>query len=463
YTVEITAVEKYGYELDDPLPLPFHNDDIENITGINFRMIHDEDVFYVISGKITRDAVSPSGAVSVVDLIGVTIEYSVVDVNGDPVWKDDVVDQNWTVTSVAGGVYTLPAWPSGYTITIVDVRMDRHELMNKGVLIGVDLPIEFPLSIEFHLIGNVVNINFTMCYLYEVIFDTGRGAFDDASKLLVTYVREGTLAVQPDDPELNSGNYVFGVWNPTPAGTWNFVGWNTILKELWDFDVIITNNVTLYAEYTEDMNFWFDATIKSVAGKEFSYTVRSVTGNMLLQSEKIIMSETGEYTLPYLVHKGDSFEISALDEESDISWNYGMGGISGSGEPGTTFKIAITGDFTLTVGFEKPFDAMTLLYVLLILITATLFFLLWIREKPAIIGRVVSNGKGLADVEIRYTVNGKAVKKTVVTDQSGRYSISVKKKWDVTVMPVSEEIAPVSLKVDKKKTEINFDGDADRY
>jgi uncharacterized repeat protein (TIGR02543 family) len=124
----------------------------------------------------------------------------------------------------------------------------------------------------------VASKTFTINSAYTVTFDTQDGNTTTAS------VKSGTKAAQPDAPEREG--YTFAGWYTDKACT-----------KAYDFDTLVSANVTLYAKWDIDSNNVAGATIATI--KNVAYTGEAQTPALTVTLGDKTLVEGTDYTVAY--------------------------------------------------------------------------------------------------------------------------------------------------------------------
>ena len=246
----------------------------------------------------------------------------------------------------------------------------------------------------------------------------------------VTFVTNGGSAVAAQ--KVAEGDLLLPV--STSRTNWDFGGWfsdETLTTVFMIASDPVNDNITLYAKWDEKTGVTY-------------YTVTFVTnGGTAVATQKVA---EGDLLLPVSTSRsgwvfGGWFSDDGLTASWDVSdpvmsdmtlyalWN----------DPADVTSKLVSGDGNGSMG------AWALLLALLAL--ALLFFMVWLRVRPAVIGIVLAYGRPSVSVAIEYTVNGRSGK--VMTNYAGSYRITAPVGSEIVITsvggrPLAEKISVVT-------------------
>jgi len=256
---------------------------------------------------------------------------------------------------------------------------------------------------------------------WTVTFDPNNGAPEFAVSVI-----KGHPAERPDDPER------YG---------WTFLGWYDG-DAIWMFADIVTDDVTLTADWAEDPDERWTVTFDPDNGNG--------TWSVSVPKDSTVARPAGDPKM-----HGKSF-FGWFDTGTGVLWDFGN-----SVTCNITLKAKWSGTETATAMVTETLTdgggdgkSVTTAFALLAMLTAmALILLMLLRRSPRIIGTVTQNGKALANAEIAYTADGRAGK--AVTDVYGGYAIPAAIGSEVDIVSVNGRSVSLSVTTERKVTELN--------
>ena len=218
---------------------------------------------------------------------------------------------------------------------------------------------------------------------------------------------------------------------------------------------VYPSGVTMLSDLVQDLEMdlcRYDVNVRAEPNTTFTYTLDGVPGTFVTDA-------SGRYTISAVPY-GTVLVITAPDGY-DAAWEYDIGAGAVRSAPGKTFTHTVRGPTSVTADLSmtehgKDFG-LALLLMGLAIASILLLMAIFLRRKQVLTGTVRQNGKGVAEVKIRYTVDG--TQYTTQTDADGVYVIKGNKNADVTITEVGaavKETLPITKTLSERRTELDF-------
>ncbi|MDR0778120.1 MAG: carboxypeptidase-like regulatory domain-containing protein, partial [Methanomassiliicoccaceae archaeon] len=458
-TVTIINVVKYGFTLvqhpDHPAfpgdPIVIHMD--RSVT-LDFDMEHDggsggDPPAFDINGTVWHDSAAPGPG----GMKDVTITYTVE-------YKGNVTQE--TTSTGDDGKYTIRV-PSGSTVTITGVTKygfvvaphpDHPAFPGDPIVVHMDRNATLDFEMEHHKgsgSGDAETFSISGIVTYNG---------DPLSGAAISYKTEHTGSTTSGTAVTDTnGEYTITVPSGSNVSIMNTERYGYTVVP---FDGFPTDPLTFHMDADAAQDFemvlsldpWYTVTVTSEEGRKFSYTLRY--NGRVVEEGSFMIDDKGTWEKEVL--DGTDIEIAAATRGT-VTWAVAIEGIELPilRTTGSVYRVTVTESLDLTAIFSD--EDKEYWWILLVLIGATIFFVLWCREGPAIFGTVTVNGKGIGNAVISYTVNGKA-KKPVRAESNGRYEIPVSKRSTVVIKVSADGYAvneqEVTTEVRHKRTKVDF-------